>query len=84
MGIKAGFPSHLIFRPISDFTLGVMKKKHVLVIAFHYPPKTTVAIYRTLGFLKHFKKYNLEATVITTKDGNLSIELAESKPYPEI
>jgi hypothetical protein len=41
----------------------------VLVIAYYYPPLGLSGVQRTLKFTKYFKKFNWQATVITTGKG---------------
>jgi len=40
----------------------------VLVIAYYFPPMGLSGVQRTLKFVKYFKNYNWEPTVITTSD----------------
>jgi hypothetical protein len=61
-----------------------MKKINVLVIAYYYPPKTSVGIFRTLGYLKNFSKHDIDATIITHKDKNFSEDFETLNPLPEI
>ncbi|PJA99225.1 MAG: glycosyl transferase family 1 [Ignavibacteriales bacterium CG_4_9_14_3_um_filter_30_11] len=40
----------------------------VLVIAYYFPPMGLSGVQRTLKFIKYFKNYNWEPTVLTTSD----------------